>query len=497
MAIPKGNFIALQPLTPQKESTPNKIPDLVSNMIDGMIKEGKAAEAARLKRLIDEGKRMDDIAKEIKIDPIQTIAPLQEHYSKLYRETADAVADYRMLSNEQKMTPEGMKKYQKMQNMVHGYKQLSTFLANDEERKMFMENLQTQDSEIFQGDPKLSVIKSLQVGAARLTTDENGNFVVQYKDLNDKFTDESRTMPYSEFATSVMKPFEKDTYNSFEDSMRKEAAKMVFTSKDGKGGIRITEKEVFDREKGELSFTSRFGSWDINASSVAPELKHFAYRILPNKEIQSEEDWNTVKKAYVDKLSTYVKESFKVWDTETALDRQQQLASIAATNRSNRGGGSTETNETPNFSSSNQIVFTQVTGRNKNGELKTVLRQEPVRVLTLPKKKGFPSTDNVFGVKRYRNKQGGISDMYYVGTHAEDGRTVMTPVAGQELDSYFVKLGYNPLTAKAYLYSKNPQQANPDVPFIGSQVGKTFNDPRYTKPVFFKIKESKTQEDDL
>ena len=120
-----------------------------------------------------------------------------------------------------------------------------------------------------------------------------------------------------------------------------------------------------------------------------------------------------------------------------------------------------------------------------------------MRILSLPKLKGQPATDNVFGVTQYRNNQGKIVNAYYVGSYAEDGKIVASRVDGNELNTYFTKIGYNPTTARAYLFSQNPEQANPGVPFIGrGQKPKFYNIPKYTKPVQFKTIKSITEEEE-
>jgi len=60
--LPKGNSIALQALRPAEI----KVADFIDDKVNNYIKEGRAAEAARIKRLQDEAKSLMDINKDIK-----------------------------------------------------------------------------------------------------------------------------------------------------------------------------------------------------------------------------------------------------------------------------------------------------------------------------------------------------------------------------------------------------------------------------------------------
>ena len=55
------------------------------------------------------------------------------------------------------------------------------------------------------------------------------------------------------------------------------------------------------------------------------------------------------------------------------------------------------------------------------------------------------------------------------------------------MNSYFVKLGYNPIVAKKYLFDNS----NGEVPYIGNQTPKTVSRKDYENiDIFFKTKES-------
>ena len=118
---------------------------------------------------------------------------------------------------------------------------------------------------------------------------------------------------------------------------------------------------------------------------------------------------------------------------------------------------------------------------------KTVVREAPMRILSLPKLKGMPTSENVFGLTTYRNKKGEIQPAYYLGTPAKDGKIVTSRINENEMNSYFVKLGYNPMVAKQYLLDQTQGQ----IPYIGTQAPKTVSRKEYENlDIFFKTKET-------
>lgn len=146
---------------------------------------------------------------------------------------------------------------------------------------------------------------------------------------------------------------------------------------------------------------------------------------------------------------------------------------------SSNGGGMTNSS----YSSENSRVFVQASSKEK-GKFAVPM---DMRVLTLPKLKGQPSSNNVFGVNEDNGKY-----RYHVGVYNENGKIVMSNISETEFKSMVTKLGYNPIVAKKYLFDNSTG----NIP--KSTYGKRQNilkDPALTKPVQFKISGSKTDDD--
>ena len=106
------------------------------------------------------------------------------------------------------------------------------------------------------------------------------------------------------------------------------------------------------------------------------------------------------------------------------------------------------------------------------------VRDQPMRILTLPKLKGQPSTDNVFGLTQYKGKDGKLKTAYYLGAPATDGTIVTSRIDQAELTSYGTKLGYTPVQMMSFISDNSkenlPYQEKPK-PYRVGTVDDTYN----------------------
>ena len=75
----KGNYTALQQLKP----TEIKVGELYNKWVDGFVKSGEAERAAKLKRAQEEGKSLQELMKDVKIDYSTTITPFQNESNRI------------------------------------------------------------------------------------------------------------------------------------------------------------------------------------------------------------------------------------------------------------------------------------------------------------------------------------------------------------------------------------------------------------------------------
>ena len=515
----KGTFIAGQALRP----TELKVADYYGKYIDDMIKRGDAKKAAQAKALQEEKNRIGERFKDIKIDPYATIANLQDFANQQMVETAKYIGTQRVLAENDLANSHVY--MQRAENAWNDYRTMSSSFGN----KDFIEKANAKqqalaNNDVFGDTDNNERLRMLGTIIPNVKRNEDGR-ITFYMPQNANATDDDELQAYSagqiisHWTTpdeiNMLRSNKSNGNNGFLDKQSYELAKTMADeySKNYDGNI-TNGKTWFSETRGNQWFDSTFGQY--NPNNVPTIVSQYSKAIL-GKEINSPEDFAAAKQGIINHVASLVPETIKR-DTDKMgvevailnerlkgekLDNAQKAYNLANPGSYSRGGGSTRgsgamsngSTAGMSYSSANQNVFVQ-TKVNTNGKTKTVVKQQPMRILTLPKLKGQPSTNNVFGVTKYRNKQGTIVDAYYVGVPAEDGRIVTSRVDGKELDSYFVKLGYNPMVAKQYLFEQTNDPNNTGVPYIGKQTGEWQNIPQYTKPILFKVNTSKTEDDD-
>ena len=316
MATPQGNFAAYKELEYRKEDRNNTV-DFIALGIDRLIKEGKAREAAKLKLAKDQGKTYYDAIKDIKVEPIQTVAMFQDFDNKAFNETFDAVAEAKRITQDPTVSNSVKQQYsQKALEKQKGYLELKTFLGDPAQVKLFSDKLNTDTSKIWRGDEGLKIMRAVKANAITYGFDANGRPTVKFLDPDSNETIEK---DFSSATQAVLNPYTEEIVNKKDgliDQMRTEAVTMVIESENGIGGNRTSKSLKFNPEAAKKSFDTRFGEYNLNNED--PYLKQFSYDVLNNRTIKSKEDWDKVKQAYVDRMDGFVKEETSTVDKYTS-----------------------------------------------------------------------------------------------------------------------------------------------------------------------------------
>lgn len=448
--LPKGNYLAYQPLRPVNL----QVGDFIEKRVDKYIAEGKAAKAAELKRLKEEGKSLMDMNKEIKVDTISTIIPIQQAANKLSKDAIDAKS-YAMRIAENTAIPIETRReaYRIAEAKATNVLMLNKYLGSKEFVDGYTKKMSTNPSEIWEGDESLQFINALATGDHDVAFDNNtGSIVVAFPNQDQTSDQKVVWRDFTEVAMKTAQPYEKELSKEIEAFQKSQAANLFIKETDGRGGNRTTIQNKFLRDKAEKSFETTFGGFDVNSKN--PMLKQFAYYVLGKRQIQSQEDWNTVRNAWVNKLEIYALKEFSVKDEKSALEIDNQKLQntklrqdIANPNR----GGSQSNQEvvSPMLSNGNSIV--QI--RDDSGKV-TGIQNWNINSISLPKLKGKPTSDNSFGVSSFRDSKGIQRDVWVMGAPAEDGKMVYSRINEKDLNEYVTKLGYNPIVVKQSLTSK-------------------------------------------
>ncbi len=173
MAIPQGNFVALQALKPKEY----KIGDLYLQMTDYLIKKGEAEKAAKIKAAQERQKTWDDVSKNYKVDSFSTIDKFSDDSQKLFRQAYDLNAYHTsILKDPNASESEKQKSLNALNNIQRDYLSFSTVLKDPK----FIEGYQKRKDAIAKGeyfdkDPDLAVNMAFDAGLSEWSFAEDGS----------------------------------------------------------------------------------------------------------------------------------------------------------------------------------------------------------------------------------------------------------------------------------------------------------------------------------
>ena len=471
MNVPKGNAVALQALKPIE----NKTADILSGYVFELIKQKKADDAARAKQIADSNKTWFDAYKDLKVDPTVTAKMYQDTSNKLFLETKDLISKAGMLSQDPNLSEqEKIKMYNVAQNAQTQYNMFRSTLQNEKAlAEYYKGNEDIANGNAFQLSDDIAFRAMIDSHSFETKLDENGNIII--RGAKSPLSNEYKDYTLGEAVALMSKRPEKDLLNGkggFLDQLFSDAEKMKQSWSSDTTGFKTTSWTKFSEENGGKYFDTVFGEYSPNY--IDPRLKQYARQIL-QKDIESKKDFDELKKSVINYMSTAVPTSSKV-----------DVARPTVVNVNNGGGGSSQ--QSGFYNSANTTVKVQV--KDNNGKVLGV-RDQNMRVLTLPKLKGQPSTDNVFGLTEYKGKDGKIKKAYYLGAPAKDGTIVTSRISEQELTSYGTKLGYSPAQILKFITDNS---RNETIPFQEKPNKYSFSDDNIYKGVQVSFKSKSLEE---
>lgn len=338
--LPKGNYISQQALRPSEF----KVADFIDDKITNYIKDGRAAEAARVKRLQEEGKQLMDINKDIKVDALNTIAPLQNTTNGLVKEAMDAKAYAGRIANDYTIPYAKRSEANRLaQAKSDSLVLLGKHLSDPAFIKSYNEKLATDPATIFEGDDTLQFINAIKNGDIKMSFDANGNPLVAYPNQNQNPDEVVNWRDFSDLAMRLGQGFKKDLSGDIEDLAKQQASNMYAKFEENKtGNVKIAGTK-FLKDQASESFDATFGGYDLNNKD--PFLEQFSYNVLGKKFISNEEDYKKVKDAWINKVESYTpKESSYIVQKSAAeleLERLRIANARKDLNRPSSDSGST------------------------------------------------------------------------------------------------------------------------------------------------------------
>ena len=479
MNVPKGNAVALQALKPIE----NKTADILSGYVFELIKQGNAEKAAKLKALEDRGAAVDEVISKMDLKIDSTLPQFQEGLNKYGKSAFDIKYEAEKLRGD--YSPEAIAKKERLlleyNKIKSDYELAKGFYANPEINAKIKEAQKAiAENKLYKGGKSYSSFLAV-MGAPSVAGEENGNFgLYHYEQGADKPIKDNKTVftPVGDLYNNIL-ALEEDTSPTTWaelDKLNATTSTRTDTGFVSRETIKLKEQAVRKSVRDLLGVdnTKPLDEQFESVSELPKKTKHLYYDLY-KKEPQSKEDFKGFEDKILNRIKAKTNESDRV-------DR----ARPTVVNVNNGGGGSSQ--QSGFYNSANATVKVQV--QDDNGKVLGV-RNQNMRLLTLPKLKGHPSTDNVFGLTEYKGKDGKRKKAYYLGAPAKDGTIVTSRISEQELTSYGTKLGYSPAQILKFITDNS---RNETIPFQEKPNKYSYSDDNIYKGVKISFKSKELEE---
>ena len=450
MNVPKGNAVALQALKPIE----NKTADILSGYVFELIKQGNAEKAAKLKALEDRGAAVDEVVSKMDLKIDATLPQFQEASNKYGKSYFDKKYEAEKLRGD--YSPEAQAKKERLvleaNKIKSDYELAKGFYANPEINTKIKEAQKAiAENKLYKGGKSYSSFLAV-MGAPSVAGEENGNFgLYHYEQGADKSIKDNKTVftPVGDLYNNIL-GLEEDTSSTTWTELDKLNATNATRTDSGfvsRETVKLKEQAVRKSVRDLLGVdnTKPLDEQFESVSELPKKTKHLYYDLY-KKEPQSKEDFKGFEDKILNRIRAKTNESDRI-------DRAKPTVVNV-----NNGGGNGNSQQGGFYNSANATVKVQV--QDDNGKVLGV-RNQNVRLLTLPKLKGQPSTDNVFGLTEYKGENGQKVQAYYLGAPAKDGKYVMSRISQKELTSYGTRLGYTPAQMLAFITDNSNNEGIP------------------------------------
>ena len=279
--MPKGNYTALQQLKP----TEIKVGELYNKWVDGYIKNGEAERAAKLKRAQEEGKSLQELMKDVKIEHATTITPWQNERSRLASEGIELVGNAGMMATNLDIPIEQRRAYvNKARNYANQIAELDALIKDPKLIEQYANNVKTtSEGKAFKGDPRLGLYMSFEAGLAKFRTNKDGMLEVGYVENPEDPEKKEKWELLSEAKQKYMTPIEESTVESYNNYLVDLAQKVTTETTTSNGYVR-TYNKAFDAKDAKTLLMTSFGldpskdaKDNFNVNNIPRQLNHRFY----------------------------------------------------------------------------------------------------------------------------------------------------------------------------------------------------------------------------
>lgn len=312
MAIPQGNFVALQALKPKEY----KIGDLYLQMTDYLIKKGEAQKAAQLKAAEERNKYWDEVGKEFKIEAVNSAGRINVLNEKIFKNAWDENdKNKRILQDRSGYYSESDKELarQRLTNIQKNYIAFTKSVSDPNLIKDVNSKLEKVNSgNYFKLDPDLAKNAAVEMGIYDAEMNQDGDIKV-YSPTKFGSNDVS-AQDWNEFLTAYRTPPADDLVNGKNGVYQLLLDEGSKIKDDWERGDGVTTKSItqFSKQRGETFFNSLIGEkYNPNIHTPKSAWGQLAVTSFGLPEL-NEKTWDEFKKKTLETMAIQAENASKV-----------------------------------------------------------------------------------------------------------------------------------------------------------------------------------------
>ena len=312
MAIPQGNFVALQALKPKEY----KIGDLYLQMTDYLIKKGEAQKAAQLKAAEERNKYWDEVGKEFKIEAVNSAGRINVLNEKIFKNAWDENdKNKRILQDKSGYYSEADKELarQRLTNIHKNYIAFTKSVSDPNLIKDVNAKLEKVNSgNYFKLDPDLAKNAAVEMGIYDAEMNQDGDIKV-YSPTKFGSNDVS-AQDWNEFLTAYRTQPADDLVNGKNGVYQLLLDEGSKIKNDWERGDGVTTKSItqFSKQRGETFFNSLIGEkYNPNIHTPKSAWGQLAVTSFGLPEL-NEKTWDEFKKKTLETMAIQAENASKV-----------------------------------------------------------------------------------------------------------------------------------------------------------------------------------------
>ena len=312
MAIPQGNFVALQALKPKEY----KIGDLYLQMTDYLIKKGEAQKAAQLKAAEERNKYWDEVGKEFKIEAVNSAGRINVLNEKIFKNAWDENdKNKRIIQDRSGYYSEADKELarQRLTNIHKNYIAFTKSVSDPNLIKDVNAKLEKVNSgNYFKLDPDLAKNAAVEMGIYDAEMNQDGDIKV-YSPIKFGSNDVS-AQDWNEFLTAYRTPPADDLVNGKNGVYQLLLDEGSKIKDDWERGDGVTTKSItqFSKQRGETFFNSLIGEkYNPNIHTPKSAWGQLAVTSFGLPEL-NEKTWDEFKKKTLETMAIQAENVSKV-----------------------------------------------------------------------------------------------------------------------------------------------------------------------------------------